>query len=281
MLPAWCSRDRSAHYHGAGLMSRIRLIHWKQEEAIERAGALRRLGHAVDAEPLQTTGAMKSLRDDPPEAFVIDLSRLPSHGRTIGMVLRQTKGTRAIPLVFVDGAPEKIDATRSLLPDAVFTTWEKIGRDLRRAIAAPPREPIVPKSNSGGYSGTPLPKKLGVRPGAIVGLVGAPRDFDKTLGSLPAGAKVKRNPKSACELLLWFVTRRADLTRNMRATSALINRDRGGLWIIWPKQSSGITSDLKESVVRDAGLASGLVDYKVCAVDATWSGLKFARRKKN
>ncbi len=261
------------------VMSHIRLIHWKQEEAIERAGLLRGMGHVVDAEPLPATGSMKALRDDPPEAFVIDLSRLPSHGRNIGVVLRQTKATRAIPLVFVDGEAKKVQLTRQMLPDATFTTWGRIERDVRNAIARPPRDLIVPKSESGAYSGTPLPQKLAIKPDSTVCLIGAPKDFDKTLGSLPDGAKVKRNAKSACDLVLWFVTKHNDLTKRIRAVSKLMaDGGAGGLWIIWPKQASAMKTDINGNIVRDTGLANDLVDYKVCAVDATWSGLKFSRR---
>jgi hypothetical protein len=258
-------------------MPRIRLIHWKQEEAIVRANTLRGLGHVVDAEPVPQTGTMKALRADLPDAFVIDLTRLPSHGRNIGVVLRQTKATRSIPLVFVDGEAEKVQLTRAVLPDAAFTTWKHIDRDLRRAIARPPRQPIVPKSESGAYSGTPLPKKLGIKSGSRVGLIGAPRDFERTLGAPPVGAKVTRTAHSGCDLLIWFVTRAVDLTRRVRSVRDAM-ADGGGLWIIWPKQASAVKTDINGNVVRETGLANGLVDYKVCAIDATWSGLKFSRK---
>jgi hypothetical protein len=260
-------------------MSRVKLIHWKQDDAIEQAVMLREAGFAVDAEPLQGSGSMKHLREDPPAAFVIDLSRLPSHGREVALALRQTKATRAIPLVFVDGADEKVRRIRSLLPDAMFTKWERIGRDLRRAIAAPPRKPVAPPSASAGYSGTPLPKKLGIKEGSTVGLIGAPKDFKRTLGELPAGARLRPNPRASppCDVVLCFAKSMKELASRSKAAMKLSSDS--GLWLIWPKKASGIASDLSEDFVRNAGLAAGWVDYKVCAVDATWSGLKFARRK--
>jgi hypothetical protein len=258
-------------------MSRIRLIHWKQEEAIERADQLRALGHQVDAEPLPTTGAMKALREELPDAFVIDLSRLPSHGRALGMSIRQQKPTRGIPVVFVDGAAEKVALTRAALGDAMFTTWQKIGGDLRRAIARPPADPIVPRSESGPYSRTPLAKKLGIRPHSTLNILAGPPGFENLLDSLPEGVTITRDSRATCDLALWFVTRRADLERRVAAVSRLL-REGGGLWMIWPKQAAGAKTDLNGNVVREVGLAHGLVDYKVCAVDATWSGLKFARR---
>lgn len=263
-------------YHSA--MLRVKLIHWK-DEAIERAAKLREAGFAVDVEPLQGAGSLKHLREDPPVAFVIDLSRLPSHGREVALALRQTKATRAIPLVFVDGEDEKVRRIRLLLPDATFTKWKKIGRDLRRAIASPRREPVMPPNAPAGYSGTPLPKKLGIKEGSAVGLFGAPKDFKHTLGELPAGARLQANPRagSRCDVVLCFAKSMKELAA--RTKTAVKRSSDSGLWLIWPKKTSGVVSDLSEDRVRNAGLAAGWVDYKVCAVDATWSGLKFARRK--
>jgi hypothetical protein len=139
-----------------------------------------------------------------------------------------------------------------------------------------------------GYSGTPLPKKLGIKPGARVALVDAPPDFERTLGTLPEGATLVRRGgatgrggrAAAADLTLWFVTSGAALARGLPRTAAACGaRGEGGhLWIAWPKRASGVATDLTENVVRDAALAAGLVDYKVCAIDATWSGLAFARR---
>lgn len=132
-------------------------------------------------------------------------------------------------------------------------------------------------ANPAGYSGTPLPKKLGIKESSVVALIAAPRGFKKTLGKLPACARLRAQADSHCTLSLWFTRSRADLERGIRKAAALAAQ--GTVWIIWPKLTSGVATDLKEGVVREAGLAAGLVDYKVCAVDATWSGLAFARRK--
>jgi len=127
-----------------------------------------------------------------------------------------------------------------------------------------------------GYSGTPLAKKLGIGPDSTVVLVGAPEGFERELKGLPADARVVRRMCRAPELIVWFVRSRAEVETRV----ALVARDMGaGLWIAWPKKASGVVTDLTDNVVRNAGLAHGLVDYKVCAINATWSGLKFARRK--
>ena len=165
-------------------MPRIRLIHWNPAEAAERATRLPDDEFDVDHAPLDPTG-LRALRANPPDALLIDLSRLPSHGRDVGVSMRQTRATRGIPLVFVDGAPEKVEPIRQLLPDAVYTDWPNIQPALRHASANPPSQPVVLKSSLAGYSGTPLPRKLGIKPGDAVALPGAPDDFETTLANSP------------------------------------------------------------------------------------------------
>lgn len=222
-------------------------------------------------------GGLRALRQDTPAATVIDLSRLPSQGRDVALVLRQQKSTRHIPLIFVDGDPEKVSRVKALLPDAAYTTWAGIGDMLNRAIASPPSDPVVPRSALAGYSGTPLPRKLGIKTGSTVALVGAPPGFAATLGVLPEGATLRAGARGRPDLTIWFVRSRKDLTRDIRRMPKLAAG--GGLWIAWPKRASTLAADVSETDVREAGLASGLVDYKICAIDATWSGLKFTLRK--
>jgi hypothetical protein len=133
------------------------------------------------------------------------------------------------------------------------------------------------KSAPAGYSGTPLPKKLGVKPGTVVLLLGAPEGFEDMLGDLPDGAALVRRASGPCELVIWFPRSRDELESMVDEIGALATP--GSLWIAWPKRASGVTTDLSEPVVRQAGLSCGLVDYKICAIDATYSGLKFTRRK--
>jgi hypothetical protein len=108
--------------------------------------------------------------------------------------------------------------------------------------------------------------------------VGAPRGFDEKLGKLPAGAVARRGLRGAPDLVLWFVKSRAEVKAGVIEMGKAAGA--GGLWIIWPKQASGLAPDLTQQVVREIGLGSGLVDYKVCSVDETWTGLRFTRRKK-
>jgi len=126
-------------------------------------------------------------------------------------------------------------------------------------------------------SGTPLPRKLGIKPEARVALIGAPHDFDEVLGELPPGVTVRRRARGTFDVLVIFVQKRSELERRLPALARALDQA-GGLWVAWPKRSSGVATDLEESAVRGLGLASGLVDNKVCAIDATWSGLRFVYR---
>jgi CheY-like chemotaxis protein len=257
-------------------MHQVRLIHWNAAEAEERAARLRLAGYDVDACPFDRA-SLRAMREHPPDAVVIDLGRLPSQGRDVAMTLRKYATTRHTPLVFVGGPEDKVGRIRALLPDATYTAWDRIGDDLARAIAAPPEEPIVPDSPFDAYKGTPLPVKLGIAENAVVALVGAPDDFEGTLGDLPAGVVTHREPTDESDVTLWFVRSREELERDVARMGAYAGK--GGLWIVWPKKASGVRSDLSQNVVRQTGLASGLVDFKICSVDATWSGLRFTRRK--
>ncbi len=128
-----------------------------------------------------------------------------------------------------------------------------------------------------GYSGTPLVKKLGIKPGAKVALIGAPTGFRRELVDLPPDVALGVRAAGSPDLMVWFVKS----ARELRSGIARMARAMGpGLWIAWPKKTSALASDISETDVRAAGLANGLVDYKVCAINETWSGLKFARAKK-
>jgi len=129
-----------------------------------------------------------------------------------------------------------------------------------------------------GYSGTPLVKKLGIAPGAKVAILGAPDGFDATLGELPEGAVVTRRLGGRRDLVLVFVTERAALAGRLDALRAAIAPD-GMIWVAWPKKAAQMPTDVTENVVREVVLPTGLVDVKVCAIDATWSGLKVVIRK--
>ncbi len=258
-----------------GKTPRVQLIHWKAAEAKGRAERLRAAGYAVTYAELNPEG-LRQLQRNPPAAVVIDLSRLPAQGRDVALTLRRAKPTRHVPLVLVDGDPKKVAGIRKLLPDATYTSWGRIRGALGRAIARPPADPVVPASALAGYSGRPLVKKLGIKSNWVVALVGAPADFERILGPLPEGVTLRRQARGRRDLTLWFARSRKELDGRIERVAASLGT--GGLWIAWPKKASGVETDLTEAEVRRVGLAAGLVDYKICAIDATWSGLRFAVR---
>lgn len=130
-----------------------------------------------------------------------------------------------------------------------------------------------------GYSGTPLAKKLGIKAGHMVSAHHAPASLAALLDPLPEGAQLV-GPADGADLVLAFYTERAMLEGEISSLSASIFPDRG-LWLCWPKKSSGVATDLTGDVIRAEGLGAGVVDIKVCAIDDTWSGHRFAHRMAN
>jgi hypothetical protein len=252
-------------------MARVRLVSWKAEDAAERAMLLRALGHAVDEGEL-TSGTIRGLPRAQVDVFVIDLDRLPSQGRDVGVTVRRAKTSRNLPIVFAGGQAEKVERVRELLPDAFFASWDAIGDALERALASPPVDPVVPDSNLAGYSSTPLPQKLGIKGDTTVCLVGAPSDFSL---ELPKGATVRR--RGARDLTMVWVRTPAEAERVWDRLAADEKVD--DVWIVWAKQASPRYSGVTQANVREPGMAHGFVDFKVCAIDETWTALRFKRRR--
>jgi hypothetical protein len=129
-----------------------------------------------------------------------------------------------------------------------------------------------------GYSGTPLPKKLGIKEGDRLGLVSAPPGFETALGTLPDGVTVRKQLRGPLDVLVYFTKEAADLASNVERLGAAIEVD-GAIWVAWPKRASKVPTDMTENVVRDVALPLGLVDNKVAALDETWSGLRLVWRR--
>jgi hypothetical protein len=125
-----------------------------------------------------------------------------------------------------------------------------------------------------GYSGTPLPTKLGIKEGATVALLHAPPHL---LSELPTGVAVKRQAKGRADVVVAFFTKRSRLEQGIKGLAAMIF-PAAGLWMAWPKRASGVATDITEHVVREVALPLGLVDNKVCAIDETWTGLRLVWR---
>ena len=131
-----------------------------------------------------------------------------------------------------------------------------------------------------GYSGTPLPQKLGIKPGTIVVAVNAPETYRKLLNPIPSGVNFATRPVGNTKLIHLFVKERRILQQHLSSLRHKIADD-AVIWVSWPKKSSGVPTDVTEDTIRAVALPLGLVDTKVCAVDETWSGLKLVIRREN
>lgn len=131
-----------------------------------------------------------------------------------------------------------------------------------------------------GYSGTPLAKKLGIKPGFTVTTQNDPSDFKPLLDPLPEGVSFKSNLRGSTDLVVAFFVERSKLKARLPALARAIHPD-AGLWLAWPKQSSGVETDITGNDIRELGLAAGVVDVKVCAISDVWSGHRFVHRVEN
>lgn len=131
-----------------------------------------------------------------------------------------------------------------------------------------------------GYSGTPLPKKLGIKENLRLGFVNAPKKFISELGKLPSNTRVLSRLSSPLDLVVLFVDRERALSQQFPELASQLSSN-GMLWVAWPKKSSGVATDLSFENVQRIGLDCGLVDVKICAIDEVWSGLKFVYRVKD
>lgn len=257
-------------------MATLRLIHWKPDEAQRRIETLQALGHRVLYDVPDGSSILKKIRAHMPDVMVIDLTRMPSHGRAVGLALRQSKAMRFIPLVFVEGEPEKVARIREHLPDAIYTVWSTIRSGLRSALTRKIEDPVVPPSFGELYAETPLARKLGVKPGMTIAVFDAPQGFDAAVRGFPGDVVWLDGRVRGAQLIFCFAA-----SLNALEAHLAISASAGlPLWIFWPKQSSGLATDVTQFAVRDAGAEFGLVDYKVCSFDKTWSGFLFGRRRK-
>ncbi len=131
-----------------------------------------------------------------------------------------------------------------------------------------------------GYSGTPLAKKLGIKAGATVALIGEPDEFRDLLDPLPDGVDFRTDLRTKPDIAIAFFTERSKLRQRLPALARAIHPN-GALWLAWPKKASGVATDLDGNAIRELGLAAGVVDIKVAAISETWSGHRFAHRVKD
>jgi CheY-like chemotaxis protein len=258
-------------------MANIRLIHWNAAEAARQIELLRAAGHQVAYDEKINPSLSSRIRGTRPDVVVIDLSRLPSHGREVAVYLRGHKNTRDLPLVFVDGVEEKVAAVRQLLPDATYTTTGKLKSAIRAAIKNKPALPVVPPQMMERYALRTPAQKLGVKPDGDVAVFDAPRGYAQILGELPAGAMLLEEPREPCAVTIWFAHDPETFLAALPRMQCLASQTK--LWVAWKKKSAAPASRISEDFVRNSAIGAGLVDYKVCAIDATWSGLALAAKR--
>jgi CheY-like chemotaxis protein len=253
-------------------MSRLRLLHWNAAEASVTKNVLLKAGFQVDYDTTFTSALMRQWREDPPWAFVIDLSRLPAQGREIAIALRQSQKTRHIPIVFCDGAPEKVKLTHDLLPDATYCSVEELVKTLKNLL--PVQNPVKPAGMMNRYGSRTAAQKLGITEGGTVTVIEPPRNLSKVLGELPRRAEFIDEGGA---VTLCFVHSADDLRADMSRVRSLATKSK--LWFLWRKKNAPGHNGVTEQLVRQTGVDLGLVDYKICSVDSTWSAMLFARRK--
>ena len=231
-------------------MRRVQIVHWKPAEAEPLLEVCRAAGwDAYCASDARGPAVIQSLRNDPPDAIVIDFSRLPSHGRAVAEWLLKTKRLRHIPIVFVNG--EHGIAPRSVAKALASGKGTNLPAAPLRTVA----------------------QKLGIEAGMSVSVLDPPREYLTILGELPEGVEVEEDGTRAHPVTVWFVDDMDTLQRELPRRRALAARSK--FWIVYPKGRAS----MKQNLVREAGIASGLVDYRVCALACNWSGLLFARKK--
>ena len=251
---------------------RLRVVHWNANEAQALVEPLTAAGHTVELTASIASGILKQMRALPPDAVVIDLSRQPSHGREVAIAIRSAKPLKHLPILFVDGEPEKVGAVRRMLPDATFTTRSRLLTALKRA--RPLKDPVQPPPMMERFGNRTTAQKLGITAGMRVAVIDPPAGYERAVGPLPEGAVLEENPRELLRLTLWFTRDPDSMLARMRKMAALAAQSR--LWILWRKNK---LDGLDGGLIRAAGIDAGLVDYKICSVDAVWSGMAFAVKK--
>ena len=257
-------------------MPTIKLISW-HPDIHQKVAALQRRGLLIEAEaPAAISGIVGAMATSAPAAIVLDLDKRPSSARNVAMVLAESQSARRIPILFAGGLPEKVEDIRSWMPNAHFTTWARAPEALRKLLEKPPSETRTTPSHR--IYTTPLPKKLGIAANMQVALIAAPDGFEETLGDLPPDTTLATWITPSTGLALCFVRSLDELASTIDMLALRLPKTTH-VWIVHPKRTGKYKVDFNQNHVRESGLATGFVDYKVCSVDNDWSALKFSRRK--
>lgn len=250
---------------------RVRVIHWKPAEAGPLLEALRAAGAEPEYDGCGSAPELnRVIRFNPPDVIVIDLSRLPSHGTSVANWFRRTKALRDIPIVFVNGAEDKVAKLRQAIPDATCVDMKHLKQGLKKAKPSA----TAPKTISEEYKTRTTAQKLGLDTGGTIAVIDPPRGYLTALGALPENAEILEDPDQTCDTTLWFIHDPEAFLAALRPMWRLAGQSR--LWIIWRK---GSTNGITQNAIRETAREAGLVDYKICSVNKDWSGMLFARKK--
>jgi hypothetical protein len=204
---------------------------------------------------------------------VIDLDTKPAYGRDIAIYLRNSQSVRHVPLVFAGGATEKVDRVRAEIPDAMYCRWDEVKAGVEGAIAAPPVRPVRPaKPGETALRGAALAKKFGIKAEIRVGILG---DVIGLGGRLQMEHEEQVHPETGVALAVVRTARDLDATFEVLAAQLPLA---AAVWVIHPKQSGGLRSDFTQKDVLARGLRFGFTGFKMCSVDADWSGLRLVRK---
>jgi hypothetical protein len=255
-----------AHRTSPAVCRRIRLIHWRAAEAAPLQAKLELAGHHVDYVERVGSRLMGHLRDTSPDVIVIDLSRLPSHGRMVAAMIRSSRYA-AIPIVFVHGDPAKVADAFPEIPHAL-----NVDLLLHQLIIVEALAPSPKAKSTIARPDLSTARKLGIAAGVAVSVVDAPRGYLQALGPLPDQVELYEVEAPGHPLTLWFV-------RDLPALEQLLPQARHWaartkLWILWRKGGGELT----QLSLRRACKQFALVDYKICSVDSVWSAMLFTRK---
>ncbi|HEV2202591.1 MAG TPA: hypothetical protein VGR73_22460 [Bryobacteraceae bacterium] len=217
-------------------MRTVRLFHWRAGEAQALIDALRDAGYRVLHNPETQSPSVREIQEAATFAIVIDLSRLPSHGRYVGAWVRGSKGTRHIPLIFAGGEAEKVAAIKKEIPDAIYTSHARLPAVLKRV--KPVEDPVVPRQMMQTDPQRTTAQKLGIREGMKIGLIDPPGDYTRVIGEIPEGVVLEENavqdePRDFLPMTLWFVHDPGEFEAALSARRSLASK--GRLWIVWRK----------------------------------------------
>jgi hypothetical protein len=251
---------------------RVGLVHWKAEEARPLIERLERAGYDVHYGDEKKPLRVSELKKLDPWAAVVDLTRLPSQGKYWAAELRESS-LRHLPILFVDGDAQRVERVRAAIPDAEYVSVDELVAALMKV--EPVAHPVQPERMMASTRSAAL--KMGVKASTRVGVYDAPRGYAKVIGELPSGAVLEESPAEIAPVSVWFVRDAEAYLAGLRAMKKIAAKSK--LWVVYPKQKKGATQGITQFTLREAAIEIGLVDYKICRVDETWTGMAFAVKK--